>query len=60
LIEKFSYNQIVPFSATPTIKAIIPSEGWTQSGAQVVIIGDNFFEGLQAVFGTNLVWSEVR
>ncbi|XP_074595579.1 EBF transcription factor knot isoform X1 [Brevipalpus obovatus] len=45
-------------SQIPTIRAVIPSEGWTQSGAQVVIIGDNFQEGLQAVFGTNLVWTE--
>lgn len=25
----------------------------------VIIIGDNFFDGLQVVFGTMLVWSEV-
>ncbi len=28
-------------------------------GATVIIIGDNFFDGLQVVFGTMLVWSEV-
>lgn len=46
-------------SATPTIKAICPSEGWTTGGTTVIIIGDNFFDGLQVVFGTMLVWSEV-
>lgn len=46
--------------ATPCIKAISPSEGWTSGGAQVIIVGDNFFDGLQVVFGTMLVWSEVR
>lgn len=46
-------------SATPCIKAISPSEGWTTGGAMVIIIGDNFFDGLQVVFGTMLVWSEV-
>ncbi|POI33577.1 hypothetical protein CIB84_002671, partial [Bambusicola thoracicus] len=46
-------------SATPCIKAISPSEGWTTGGAMVIIIGDNFFDGLQVVFGTMLVWSEL-
>jgi hypothetical protein len=46
-------------AATPTIKAICPSEGWTTGGTTVIIIGDNFFDGLQVVFGTMLVWSEV-
>lgn len=46
--------------ATPCIKAISPTEGWTIGGAQVIIVGDNFFDGLQVVFGTMLVWSEVN
>ncbi|XP_065210980.1 transcription factor collier [Planococcus citri] len=45
--------------ATPCIKAISPSEGWTTGGSTVIIIGDHFFEGLQVVFGTHLVWSEL-
>ncbi|CAN7999847.1 unnamed protein product [Ixodes pacificus] len=49
----------VPFAATPCIKAISPSEGWTTGGSTVIIVGDNFFDGLQVVFGTMLVWSEV-
>ncbi|XP_033098415.1 transcription factor COE3-like isoform X5 [Anneissia japonica] len=45
--------------ATPCIKAISPSEGWTNGGATVIIVGDNFFDGLQVVFGTMIVWSEL-
>ncbi|XP_064874482.1 transcription factor COE1-A isoform X1 [Oncorhynchus nerka] len=45
--------------ATPCIKAISPSEGWTTGGATVIIIGENFFDGLQVIFGTMLVWSEL-
>nr|XP_020020055.1 transcription factor COE1 isoform X2 [Castor canadensis] len=45
--------------ATPCIKAISPSEGWTTGGATVIVIGDNFFDGLQVIFGTMLVWSEL-
>uniref|UniRef100_A0A8C5G4N9 Transcription factor COE3-like n=1 Tax=Gouania willdenowi TaxID=441366 RepID=A0A8C5G4N9_GOUWI len=46
-------------AATPCIKAISPSEGWTTGGATVILIGENFFDGLQVVFGTMLVWSEL-
>lgn len=46
-------------TATPTIKAICPNEGWTSGGTTVIIVGDNFFDGLQVVFGSMLVWSEV-
>ncbi|KOC63048.1 Transcription factor collier [Habropoda laboriosa] len=44
---------------TPCIKAISPNEGWTSGGSTVIIIGENFFDGLQVVFGTMLVWSEL-
>lgn len=44
---------------TPCIKAISPNEGWTSGGSTVIIIGENFFDGLQVVFGSMLVWSEV-
>ncbi|XP_038868628.1 transcription factor COE2-like isoform X4 [Salvelinus namaycush] len=46
-------------NATPCIKAISPSEGWTTGGAMVIVIGENFFDGLQVVFGSMLVWSEL-
>ncbi|XP_070761218.1 transcription factor COE2 isoform X8 [Enoplosus armatus] len=46
-------------NTTPCIKAISPSEGWTTGGAMVIVIGENFFDGLQVVFGSMLVWSEL-
>ncbi|GAV00209.1 hypothetical protein RvY_11093-2 [Ramazzottius varieornatus] len=45
--------------ATPCIKHISPNEGWTQGGTMCVVIGENFFEGLQVVFGSTVVWSEL-
>ena len=33
------------------VKALSPSEGWTAGGQTIVIIGENFFDGLQ-VFPT--------
>ncbi|XP_006755040.1 PREDICTED: transcription factor COE3 [Myotis davidii] len=52
-------RRLDPSEGTPCVKAISPSEGWTTGGATVIIIGDNFFDGLQVVFGTMLVWSEL-
>ncbi|NXT87524.1 COE3 factor, partial [Anhinga rufa] len=40
-------RRLDPSEATPCIKAISPSEGWTTGGATVIVIGDNFFDGLQ-------------
>jgi early B-cell factor len=45
--------------SVPTIKAICPNEGPVNGGTSIVIIGDNFFEGLQVVFGTMLLWGEL-
>ncbi|XP_077449054.1 transcription factor COE1-like isoform X2 [Stigmatopora argus] len=45
--------------ASPCIKAISPSEGWTTGGATVIVIGENFFDGLQVIFGSMMVWSEL-
>ncbi|OXU29580.1 hypothetical protein TSAR_016303, partial [Trichomalopsis sarcophagae] len=55
------YNSLYPplQMATPCIKTMAPSEGWTSGGQSVIILGDNFFDGLQVVFGTMLVWSEL-
>ena len=53
------YPGLYPTAAIPCVKAISPSEGWTTGGSTVIIIGDNFFDGLQVVFGTMLVWSEL-
>jgi early B-cell factor len=46
--------------STPQIKALCPSEGPLSGGSTVVIVGENFFEGLQVVFGsTMLIWAEL-
>lgn len=53
-----SFISAVP-SAPPVIRAISPNEGWTSGGESVMIIGENFFHGLQVVFGNTPVWGEV-
>jgi len=52
-----SKMKLDPMEIPPLIKAMIPSEGWTSGGTQVIIIGDHFFDGLQVIFGNCLVWS---
>jgi early B-cell factor len=52
-------DHIFPTALSPTVKAISPAEGWTQGGQTVIIIGENFFDGLQVFFGTTPVWSEL-
>ena len=37
------------------VKAISPSEGWTAGGQTVVIIGENFFDGMQVC--NTILWS---
>lgn len=58
-IADISDSSDVAVTSNPIIKAICPSEGWTQGGTSVIIIGENFFEGLQVAFGPTTVWSEV-
>ncbi len=41
------------------IKHIQPNEGWIVGGQVVLILGDNFFDGLQVMFNTMVVYSEV-
>eukprot|EP00092_Neocalanus_flemingeri_P008456 GFUD01009113.1.p1 GENE.GFUD01009113.1~~GFUD01009113.1.p1 ORF type:complete len:434 (-),score=116.96 GFUD01009113.1:49-1350(-) len=43
----------------PRILAISPSEGWTMGGQTIVIIGDNFRQGLQVIFGSLPVYSQL-
>ncbi|XP_055346435.1 transcription factor COE3-like isoform X2 [Paramacrobiotus metropolitanus] len=45
--------------AMPIIKAVTPAEGMCTGGSTCVIIGENFFEGLQVVFGQVPVWAEL-
>ncbi|CAI4223743.1 unnamed protein product [Auanema sp. JU1783] len=56
--EEFQDAGDVTIGSTPIIKAVCPSEGWIQGGTQVIVIGENFFEGLQVSFGVTSVWSE--
>ena len=54
-IHKYFFTLKILFQ----VKAISPSEGWTAGGQTIVIIGENFFDGLQVIFGTIPVWSEL-
>ena len=45
------YHQPEDKRTSPRIIAISPSEGWTIGGQTIVIIGDNFKEGMQVMFG---------
>ncbi|CAF0848161.1 unnamed protein product [Didymodactylos carnosus] len=53
---EISKDSLIP---TPTIKAICPSEGWTIGGTVVIVIGDNFFDGLQVMFNNTVVYTEI-
>lgn len=44
---------------TPTIETISPAEGWTQGGDTVIIIGDNFFPGIEVGFEGVVVRADV-
>ena len=44
----------------PVIKAISPSEGCITGGSSIIIVGEGFFDGVQVVFGNNVVYAEVR
>jgi hypothetical protein len=52
----FLLESLIP---TPVIKHIQPNEGWVVGGQVVLILGDNFFDGLQVMFNTMVVYSEV-
>ncbi|CAF1122130.1 unnamed protein product [Rotaria sordida] len=43
----------------PVIKHIQPNEGWVVGGQVVLILGENFFDGLQVMFNTMVVYSEI-
>ena len=44
------------FMFLPQVKALSPSEGWTSGGQTIVIIGENFFDGLQVIVNNFLVF----
>lgn len=43
----------------PIILAICPNEGWTTGGSLICIIGENFFRGLQVIFGAVMASTDV-
>uniref|UniRef100_A0A915IKS3 IPT/TIG domain-containing protein n=1 Tax=Romanomermis culicivorax TaxID=13658 RepID=A0A915IKS3_ROMCU len=45
--------------ACPVIKTVCPHEGWTAGGSTVIILGDNFFDGLQVMFGQTPAFGEM-
>ena len=45
-------------SEGPVIKALSVSEGWVTGSQQVVVIGENFFPGLEVYFGNVLAYGE--
>ena len=47
-------------SGKPYIIAVYPHEGWTTGGTRVCIVGMNFYEGVEVVFGTLSSRAEVR
>ncbi len=44
---------------TPVIRALCPAEGPTSGGTTVVVVGEHFFEGVQVLFGSMLIWAEL-
>ena len=46
-------------SEDPLVLAISPSEGWSMGGQTIVIIGENFCEGLHVIFGSQAVYSQL-
>lgn len=43
----------------PYITSVYPNEGWTSGGTKVCIVGMNFFEGIEVIFGTLQASAEV-
>lgn len=43
----------------PVLKHIFPLEAWCLSGSSAILIGDNFYEGIQVFFGNTSTSSEV-
>jgi hypothetical protein len=50
---------VFPPLAEPVIHAIIPETGSVTGGTDVVILGNNFVDGVQVVFGSQLLSTTV-
>ncbi|XP_065582465.1 transcription factor collier-like isoform X2 [Artemia franciscana] len=48
-----------PHLSAPVIHEIFPCEAWTGVNTTAMIRGDNFHDGIQVMFGSCPVWSEV-
>ena len=48
------------YTGKPYITSVYPTEGWTSGGTRVCIVGMNFFEGIEVVFGTLQATAEVH
>ena len=57
---KMLFSLSLSFLGKPCIVSIYPNEGWTTGGSRITVIGVNFFDGLDIVFGTVPVQSEVK
>ena len=51
---------ILYFTGKPYIIAVYPPEGWVTGGNKVCIVGMNFYDGIEVVFGTLPATSEVK
>jgi len=47
-----SYFSLPSDAGKPYIITVYPSEGWTTGGTKACIVGMNFYEGIEVVFGT--------
>lgn len=46
------FREAVVGDGKPYIISVYPNEGWMSGGTKVCIVGMNFFEGIEVVFGT--------
>jgi len=44
---------------SPALESINPAEGWTHGGATLIVVGDNFFQGIEIGFDRTLVPTDV-
>lgn len=53
------FREAVVGDGKPYIISVYPKEGWTTGGTRVCIVGNNFYDGIEVVFGTLPASSEV-
>ena len=59
LVRVLGFDHKFLITGKPYITSVYPTEGWTSGGTKVCIVGMNFFEGLEVVFGTLQASAEV-